>query len=78
MNLRLRFLLLALPIAAGLAVPFYNRGTPTLGGWPFFYWWQTACVLAGALLTGAAYWLDERKAFSAESHSAPAGKGRAE
>lgn len=77
MKRRLRFLLLALPIAAGLVVPFYNRATPTLGGWPFFYWWQTACVLAGALLTGAAYWLDERKALSAESHSARADEGRA-
>ena len=51
-------LLLCAPVAAALAVPFYNRVAPTLGGWPFFYWWQAACVLAGALLTGVANVLD--------------------
>ncbi|WP_206997005.1 DUF3311 domain-containing protein [Trinickia mobilis] len=49
MKSRLTFLLLTLPIVAGLAVPLYNRVTPTLGGWPFFYGWQTACVLAVVL-----------------------------
>ncbi|MEX3816281.1 DUF3311 domain-containing protein [Paraburkholderia sp. BR13439] len=51
-------LLLFAPVAAALAVPVYNRVAPTLDGWPFFYWWQTACVLAGALLTAVAHVLD--------------------
>ncbi|WP_233887009.1 DUF3311 domain-containing protein [Paraburkholderia flagellata] len=58
MKTRLTLLLIATPIVAALCVPLYNRLTPTLGGWPFFYWWQTGCVLGGALLTGAAYLLD--------------------
>ena len=33
-------LLLVLPFIALLWVPFYNRVEPTLGGFPFFYWYQ--------------------------------------
>ncbi|WP_321930973.1 DUF3311 domain-containing protein [Paraburkholderia guartelaensis] len=66
MTTRMTLLLLASPIVAALCVPFYNRVTPTLDGWPFFYWWQTGCVLAGALLTGAACLLDARTLRAAE------------
>lgn len=69
--MKLRFtyslVLLCAPLAASLSVPFYNRTTPTLGGWPFFYWWQTACILASALLTGAVCLLEERSARHAAS-----------
>jgi hypothetical protein len=67
MKFRLSLLLLCVPIVAALSVPFYNRVTPTLGGWPFFFWWQTGCVLAGALLTGVAYLIDARVALKADS-----------
>lgn len=33
-------LLLALPFIGLLWVPFYNQETPTLFGFPFFYWYQ--------------------------------------
>ncbi|MEM5331373.1 DUF3311 domain-containing protein [Paraburkholderia sp. JHI2823] len=69
MTTRLTLLLLATPIVAVLCVPSYNRVTPTLDGWPFFYWWQTGCVLAGALLTGAAYLLDARAVRKASARS---------
>lgn len=32
--------LLALPFIGLLWVPFYNQETPTLFGFPFFYWYQ--------------------------------------
>jgi hypothetical protein len=35
----MRFLLL-LPFIGLLAVPLYNRETPELFGFPFFYWYQ--------------------------------------
>lgn len=69
MKTRITLLLLAAPFVAVLCVPFYNRVTPTLGGWPFFYWWQTGCIVAGALLTGAAYMLDARTVRITEARS---------
>ena len=38
------YLLLALPFAGLLYPPLYNRLTPTLFGFPFFYWYQLAWV----------------------------------
>jgi hypothetical protein len=67
MKSRFYLLLLCVPLVAALSVPFYNRATPTLGGWPFFYWWQTACVFAGALLTGLVCLLDTKAARDADS-----------
>lgn len=46
-----RSLLLLLPFAALLAVPLYNRATPTLGGVPFFYWYQMAWIPGTAVVT---------------------------
>jgi hypothetical protein len=49
--------LLAVPLLL-LAYPgMYARSTPELFGFPFFYWYQFAVVIATALLTGAVYWL---------------------
>jgi uncharacterized membrane protein len=33
-----------------LSVPFFNRTTPTLFGFPFFYWYQIICVPISSLL----------------------------
>ncbi len=33
------WLLLLVPFAAVAWVPFYNRATPELFGFPFFYWY---------------------------------------
>jgi len=38
-----------------LAVPFYNRAEPSIGGIPFFYWFQVAWILVSAAATGLAY-----------------------
>ena len=34
---------------------FYNKFEPTLLGMPFFYWYQLAAVLIGAVLTAVVY-----------------------
>ena len=48
-------LLLALPYA-GLCFPeLYNRTTPTLFGFPFFYWYQFAWVILTSALLGLVY-----------------------
>ena len=41
---RLSRLLLLLPFAGLLWVPFYDRPGPALLGFPFFYWYQLAWV----------------------------------
>ena len=46
------FLIVAL---VALAVPFYNRAEPSLGGVPFFYWFQVAWILVSAATTALAY-----------------------
>jgi uncharacterized RDD family membrane protein YckC len=47
-------------VVATLWVPFYNRTTPELGGFPFFYWYQLLWVPVVALLSWAAYTLTKR------------------
>jgi uncharacterized protein DUF3311 len=49
--------LLALPFIALLWVPFYNAIEPTLGGFPFFYWYQLLWLLiTSALIIFLYYW----------------------
>jgi hypothetical protein len=48
-------LLLVLIFVAALAVPFFNRAEPSLFGFPFFYWYQLAVVLAASVLTWIVY-----------------------
>jgi hypothetical protein len=45
----IRVLLLVVFIIT-LCVPLYNRVTPVLFGFPFFYWYQMAMVLVASLL----------------------------
>jgi hypothetical protein len=45
--LRILFLVI---LVATLAVPFFNRTTPTLFGFPFFYWYQIICVPIASIL----------------------------
>jgi hypothetical protein len=53
--LRLAWLLLLLPYVGLLWVPLYNRLTPELWGFPFFYWYQLAWVPITAFLTWLVY-----------------------
>lgn len=48
-------LLLLLPYA-GLCFPgLYNRATPAVLGFPFFYWYQFAWVILTSCLLGVVY-----------------------
>ena len=47
--------LILLPVVLALTVPLYQRTNPTLGGIPFFFWWQMAMAVAAACATGATY-----------------------
>jgi hypothetical protein len=60
-----RFLFL-LPLIAVLWVPSYNRLEPTLGGIPFFYWYQLAWILIGSLIVMIVYLIETRVTRVAE------------
>jgi hypothetical protein len=47
--------LLLVPYAALLWLPWYARATPSLWGFPFFYWYMFLWVVLTALLTGIVY-----------------------
>jgi uncharacterized RDD family membrane protein YckC len=51
-------LLLLIPFVAVLWVPFYNSVQPTLGGFPFFYWYQLLWIILGAAIIGIVYRLE--------------------
>jgi hypothetical protein len=48
-------LLLLLPLVAVLVPEFYNRANPSIGGMPFFYWYQLAWIAGVAVCTGIVY-----------------------
>ncbi|MDQ0865368.1 DUF3311 domain-containing protein [Arthrobacter globiformis] len=49
--------LLSLAILLPLMPQTYSFNAPTLGGIPFFYWYQLLWVPISAALSGVAYWL---------------------
>ena len=54
---RAALLLLVLPFVGMLWVPFYNSVEPSVGGIPFFYWYQAVWILLGAALTTVVYFV---------------------
>ena len=66
-------LLLIIPFALVIWVPFYNRIEPTLVGIPFFYWYQLAAILLGAFVVMTVYLLERRQTFNLSRRRA---KGR--
>lgn len=50
-------LLLVLPLLAVVDPALYNHRNPTLGGLPFFIWYQIAAVIFGGAVTGVVYLL---------------------
>jgi len=62
-------LLLVIPFVALLWTPFYNRQLPTLGGIPFFYWYQLAAILMGAAVVVVVYLLETRVTRTTEGTS---------
>ena len=53
------YLLFAILLVVCLWPPFYNSAEPYFIGIPFFYWFQLALVLVGAVLTGVVYFATE-------------------
>ena len=53
-------LLFVVQFALVLWPPLYNRLDPALFGVPFYYWYQLACVLIGAVLTAIVYFATEK------------------
>jgi hypothetical protein len=53
--------LLIIPFVAVLWVPFYNRTEPSLGGFPFFYWYQLLWILVSVAVTGLVYLLEHQQ-----------------
>jgi hypothetical protein len=47
--------LLAVPFIGTLWIPFYNSLEPSLGGIPFFYWYQLLWVIIGASINALVY-----------------------
>ncbi|HVU78871.1 MAG TPA: DUF3311 domain-containing protein [Gaiellaceae bacterium] len=54
---RWALLLFLVPLAAVLYPPLYDRRHPTLGGVPFFVWYQLAIVVLAGVVTGVVYLL---------------------
>jgi hypothetical protein len=52
--------LLAAAVVGTLWVPFYNRSTPELGGFPFYYWYQLLWIPIVAILSWVSYLLVKR------------------
>src|SRR5215471_9894370 len=65
--------LLAAVLVGTLWLPIYNRTTPALGGFPFFYWYQLLWVPVVALVSWGAYALSRRAQNGTAPAPAPAG-----
>ncbi|OYY02182.1 MAG: hypothetical protein B7Y73_09510 [Acidocella sp. 35-58-6] len=55
-----RWLLVVIFLLA-LPVPFFNQASPTLFGFPFFYWYQMAVILVSAVLTFIVFIVEDKK-----------------
>jgi hypothetical protein len=51
------YLLLLLQFVPALWVPLYNSVEPAWIGIPFFYWFQMAMIIVGAMVTGFVYFV---------------------
>jgi uncharacterized protein DUF3311 len=56
------YLLFVIQFAAVLWPPLYNKAEPALIGVPFFYWYQLAWVIVGAILTAIVYFATQDRA----------------
>ncbi|HLH11151.1 MAG TPA: DUF3311 domain-containing protein [Methylovirgula sp.] len=56
----MKYLVLMLPSAISLCVPFYNVTEPRLFGFPFFYWFLLVLIPLSSLLTLIVYRIEKR------------------
>jgi hypothetical protein len=59
------------PFVAVLAVPVFNKRTPEVAGFPFYFWWQLLWVVITALLMALAYTVVHREELARRT-AAPA------
>ncbi len=52
---RLAYASLVLPFIGTLWPPFYDALEPSVGGVPFFYWYQFGWIFLGAAINAGAY-----------------------
>ena len=52
--------LLLVPLVATLIPEFYNFNSPSIGGMPFFYWWQLLWVAGVAVCVAVVYFATRR------------------
>ena len=71
-------ILLAAAVISTLWVPFYNHLTPTLGDFPFFYWYQLMWVPIVAILAAIAYLLSRLAQRGQAVNDQPLDNGRRE
>ena len=45
-----------------LWVPLFNRSTPSLFGFPFFYWYQIVAIIVSSFLIWIVYIVEGKKA----------------
>ena len=70
--------LLAAAVVSTLWVPIYNHLTPTLGDFPFFYWYQLMWVPIVAILAAIAYLLSRLAQRGQAVNDQPLDNGRRE
>jgi Na+/melibiose symporter-like transporter len=70
--------LLAAAVISTLWVPIYNHLTPTLGDFPFFYWYQLMWVPIVAILAAIAYLLSRLAQRGQAVNDQPLENGRRE
>ncbi len=63
--------LLLIPYVALLWVPFYNSITPTLWGFPYFYWYQLLWVVISSAITALVY-MKTRRYYRSKRQAGPA------
>lgn len=66
--------LLAPAMVVPLLVPLYDSVDPTLGGWPFYFWFQMGLIPCAVVLTVIAYYLSkgaDRRDRAAREGAAP-------
>jgi putative solute:sodium symporter small subunit len=71
------YLWIVVPFIALLWVPLFNRVDPTLFGIPFFYWYQAAGTILGALCIVPVYLHVQRERRARASRDEKDGKSAA-
>ena len=68
-------ILLAAALVGTLWVPFYNRTTPAIGGFPLIYWYQLLWVPIVAVLGAISYGLSKLGRSDTRAGTAPGSAG---